>query len=198
EQLRFARFEFNQALDLRPHRVEPAVHLITVAMGLQSGDVDEHFERALAIDPYDPEAYDQALWAHRGHWGRNPTATLAIARRALASEDYHTGVPDWGRYAIEKIIQDYGLEAAQPYVANIWPELSAYLDRRAEQPTPLSDTAYFFQLGVKLAHAAGRPDDRDAYLRRLRDVGGRILNPEAYGLTAQGIPTAAPARATES
>lgn len=161
-----AEYEFAAALELRPARVEPAVRMITIAMGQSNGQAYEWFEKAIAIDPYDEDAYSNGIWSHRIQWARDPDTIMRVARHAFLMRDYDTNIPDWGMYAVEKIIDDHGAEWWAKHHEAIWGDVADYLDRRIDQPAPLRNTVYYQGKKTELEPADERPGGmRPAYGR---------------------------------
>lgn len=152
-----AEDEFAAALELRPARVEPAVRMITIAMGQDHGQAYEWFEKAIAMDPYDEDAYSNGIWSHRIQWARDPETIMRVARRAFAMGDYDTNIPDWGMYAVETVIDDHGNDWWTDRHGDIWGEVAGYLDRRIDQPAPLRNTAYYQNKKTQLEPADKRP-----------------------------------------
>ena len=187
EALLNARDDLDRALILRPDRAEPAVRQIGVAAGLGNRRAGEWFDRAVSLDPHDDAPYREGLWVHRAFWQDDPATMLRIARRAWSTDAYDTGVPDWGRYAIDNLIEDYGQAWWVENHGPVWDELAAHLERRIARPLPRSDPEFYLQEGFKLAHAAGRTEDRWAYYTRLRDMGGRILRPYLMGIDQRRV-----------
>lgn len=177
-----AEAEYRAALALRPDVAEPAIRMITIAMGQSRGEAYEWFERAIAIDPLDTEAYRRGIWSHRVQWARDPDTVARVAKRAFAVADYRTDVPDQLERAVGSFIVDYGSVWWIKNHKMIWPELQSHLEKRSASPTPHRSPEWCAFRGFELAHRAGLNELRWMYYQGLQSIGGQLSRPYTYGV----------------
>ena len=128
-----AKKALEKAWELDPTRLEVAIHMLTVALGLEKDDrfMQTWFERAMALDP---DSY-RACQAKRNYlepkWHGSPEELIAFGRECVASEKWGGRVPLMLAEVHDTLAANLKSEAWQNYwlQPEVWTDLKSSYEK---------------------------------------------------------------------
>jgi len=155
ERLRLAKQYLEKAWEVAPHYPDAPTKMITVSMGLRTGEERLWFERAVAAQFDFYSAYSSYRWSIRPRWGGSIQQLHAFGLECLETKRFDTRVPSIYFSALRDIAQD---EGNYEYWENpgIYERLILYFDERKTAHGSGSPPQHWDSMKVALAWRVGR------------------------------------------
>lgn len=156
-----ARAHLTKSWQLNPHDPAAAAEMITVSMA-ENEQIDTMrtwFDRSVAADFDDTEAYNNLAWGLRPRWLGNFAEMTAFGRECAATARFDTSVPYVFVTSEMHIAEDSSNPASVFDDQALDADILAVLDKYFAEPNPPIPVQYARTIAAIMAHKLGRMDE---------------------------------------
>ncbi len=170
-----ARDHLVRATELAPQFPDAFAEMITVSMGLGTGEERLWFDRAVGAQFDHSPAYSSYRWSIRPRWGGSIREVYEFGQECLQTGRFDTVVPQDYYAALQNIADDQGHYGfwTRP---GVYEEFVTYYDGRKTETNSSNSPQWLESLKTAVAWRAGRYSDCVYLMKRL----GEDLSPRTF------------------
>jgi hypothetical protein len=173
-----------KAWKLRPERALAPTRMITVAMGeAGAGEMRTWFDRAIAAQIDEPDAWSSMRWGLRPRWNGSHEAMLALGANAIDTKRFDTDVPRKFFDVVADIESELELPSGEHIYSreDIWPQFHRLYEGYIAAPSQVDSRDGWRSSYATVAYFAGK---YDVARQQLEAVGWK---PWRRSLTGWGV-----------